>query len=112
MFSCGIVLLPTVAPTESCKAITMTGTQTGYDGKYNLVGSQMNGKDWWQSRNDVGDVRLFYYQGALDSRWRLEGDNYGRVAITMSCNLKALPMKSIVNDSVQISLEPISTLWR
>ena len=57
---------PTAAPTEICEAIVLHGTGVGYDGIFNRMDAQINGFDWWQSRDDVGGVgrnlrvRLFY----------------------------------------------------
>ena len=46
---------------------------------YNKQNGEINEYQWWLGRNDVDsgrDVKLYYYNGVMGRRWRLEGEGY------------------------------------
>jgi hypothetical protein len=94
---------PTVAPTETCTAINIAGTETNYDGIYNIQVGKMNKHDWWIARDDVKDVgaetatRLYYYAGINGRRWRLEASDYSFWA--PDDNLSNWELELLVNDA-------------
>ena len=76
---------PTTAPTETCASLVVTGPQFS-TGVYNKAVDEINGMEWWQSRNDVdnGSAKLYYYVGMQGRRWRLEGTTYSNLTLGLA----------------------------
>ena len=68
---------PTFAPTRACEMITISNVGK-YNGQYRKGSTDVNDHFSWIARHNVmaGElVKLYYYQGILGDRWRLDGPN-------------------------------------
>ena len=70
---------PTLAPTQICAAVFLRVEDDGvttYNGVYNMQDTNINNRNWWVARNDVGathaDTNATIYFSTSHNRWVIE----------------------------------------